>query len=471
MKRRAQIALLEVVVVLAVASWAAAQGTFQVPTGTPTPSMRFGNFIEIGNDVLMHIIATNDLRFQTTNNFDFDGRVRDRVPSRSPSDTREQGGDADTFWILSRFGVDFRYQKNLETQLLLEQRTNLDTSGVKGRNNNSNPGGTSVFGTPASTENKGFDLRYGWLDYTFEGTPLRFRVGFDLWRVDQAGIVGDNAPRLALFGNFGDFEVTAAATLQYTSQRLGLKNDNSAWFYTFSGGYNLRPHRFQLDVVYFRDRFAGADRSLAPGNSILSMPIGFAGQKTDSVLIMGSWSGRMGPVRALVQGNLVTGTAKGGNLADLTSKGLNGIVAPERHYDILAGSAIAYGEVDLGMVRPFAAFIYGSGDGDPTDHKLHGFDHYPWSNVMQITGTTWFAHLDTSQLFGRDYACPGRAQGLAGALGTAPTYTTANPVSATNNPGAPGIAGRTGTVLSGPTATANAGNVVAGSINPYQVGI
>src|SRR5262249_1218361 len=144
MKRRAQLALLGVVV-LAVTSLAAAQGTFQVPSGTPTPSMRFGNFIEIGNDVLMHIIAQNDLRFQTTNNFDCDGRVRDRVPSRSPSDTREQGGEADTFWILSRFGVDFRYQKNLETQLLLEQRTNLDTSGVKGRNNNSNPGGTSVF--------------------------------------------------------------------------------------------------------------------------------------------------------------------------------------------------------------------------------------------------------------------------------------------------------------------------------------
>src|SRR5215831_19816988 len=123
MKRRAQIALLEVVVVLALGSWAAAQGTFQVPTGTPTPSMRFGNFIEIGNDVLMHIIATNDLRFQTTNNFDFEGRVRDRVPSRSPSDTREQGGEADNFWILTRFGVDFRYQKTTEMQIVMEQRT------------------------------------------------------------------------------------------------------------------------------------------------------------------------------------------------------------------------------------------------------------------------------------------------------------------------------------------------------------
>jgi hypothetical protein len=71
MKRRAQIALLGVVVVLAVASWAAAQGTLQVPSGTPQPAMRFGNFIEIGNDILMHIIATNDFRYNTTTNFDF----------------------------------------------------------------------------------------------------------------------------------------------------------------------------------------------------------------------------------------------------------------------------------------------------------------------------------------------------------------------------------------------------------------
>jgi hypothetical protein len=433
--------------------------------------MRFGNFIEIGNDVLMHIIATSDNRFQIANNFDFDGRVRDRVPSRNPQDTREQGGEADVMWMLTRFGVDFRYQKSTEMQLVLEQRTNLDASEVKGRWNSMNPGGTSVFGTPASTENKGFDLRYGWVDYKFEGTPLRFRVGYDLWYLDQAGIVADNSPGIALFGNFGDFDVSAAARLQYTSQRLGLMGDNNFWFYAFSGGYNLRPHRFQLDVVYFRDRFAGADTSLAPGNRTLSFPIGFAGQKNDSVLIMGSWGGRVGPVRALVQGNLVTGTAKGANLADLTSRGLNGIVAPGRHYDILAGSAIAYGEVDLGAVRPFGMFLWGSADGDPTDHKLHGFDHYPVSNIMSMTGTTWFAHLDTSQLFARDYACPARAQGLGGALGRAPTYTTANPISETNNPGAPGIPGRTGTAQNSPAATANVDSVVPGSINPYQLGI
>src|SRR5438093_4016067 len=101
MKRLTQTVLV-CVLLLAVASLAAAQGTLQVPSGTPQPSMRFGNFIEIGNDVLIHIIATNDLRYNTTTNFDFESKVRDRVASRSPTSTIEQGGESDLFWILTR---------------------------------------------------------------------------------------------------------------------------------------------------------------------------------------------------------------------------------------------------------------------------------------------------------------------------------------------------------------------------------
>src|SRR5712691_9429816 len=246
MKRRAQIALIGVVI-LAVASLAAAQGTLQVPAGAAQPAVRFGNFIEIGNDVLMHIIATNDFRYNTTTNFDFEHKVRDRVSSRNVVSTVEQGGESDEFWILTRFGVDFRYQKSTEVQIVLEQRTNLDGNTTDDRFNNTNPGGTDIFGRAATTENKGYSCRYCWLDYKFEGTPLRMRVGFDLWTVDQAGYIGDNDPRFALFGDFGDFDVMAGAWLQGTSQRLGLMGDNNRLNYMFSAGYNLRPHRFQLD--------------------------------------------------------------------------------------------------------------------------------------------------------------------------------------------------------------------------------
>src|SRR3989442_95704 len=125
MKRSTQVALVGVLM-LAVASLAGAQGTLQVPTGHPKPAMRFGNFIEIGNDVLMHIIAKNQFNYSTTTNFDFESKVRDRTANRNPMSTVQQGGESDALWMLSRFGVDFRYQKSTEVQIVLEQRTLLD---------------------------------------------------------------------------------------------------------------------------------------------------------------------------------------------------------------------------------------------------------------------------------------------------------------------------------------------------------
>jgi hypothetical protein len=458
MRRLIPIALIGIVV-LAVTSLATAQGTFQVPSGTPTPSLRFGNFIEIGNDVLMHIIATGDFRYNSTHNWDFEGKVRDRVASRNPMSTIEQSGESDVFWMLSRFGVDFRYQKSTEVQLVLEQRTNLDGNTTDDRFNSTNPGGTDIFGRGPSTENKGYSCRYCWLDYKFEGTPLRLRVGFDLWQLDQAGLIGDNDPRFALFGNFGDLDVTAAAVLQFESQRLGLVGDNDLWYYTFSAGYNLRPHRFQLDVTYARDRFNGADTI---GTAANPGAVQFRGQKVDSVLVTASWSGRMGPVRALVQGAGMFGHAKGANAAGIDLAGLTGVRGPDRGYDILAGGAVAYGEVDLGIVRPFLGVIWGTADGDPTDHKLHGFSPQPFSTTTQLTGTTWFAHLDTSNaLSARDYSCPARFQGLG------VTNPNLPGVASTTNPGAPGIAGRSGPQF----AASNPREVRPGFQNPYATGI
>jgi hypothetical protein len=138
-------------------------------------------------------------------------------------------------------------------------------------------------------------------------------------------------------------------------------------------------------------------------------PLEFTGQKADSVLLMCSWSGRLGPVRALVQGNLLVETERGG------TAGLPAGVQAGRKYDIFAGGVVTYAEVDFGSVRPFLSFIYGSGDGVPTDNKLHGFSPAPQGDVTQHTAVSWFAHLDTSRAYaGRDYACPARAGRAAG---------------------------------------------------------
>ncbi len=304
--------------------------------------------------------------------------------------------------------------------LLFEHRQFVDGNLIDDRANSTNPGGTDVFGRAAGTENPRFATERYWIRYKFPGTPLKLHVGADLWSLDQAGLYGDDDPRIAVFGDFGDFNVMAQIVPQYESQRIGLENDNDLIVYAISAGYNLKPHRFQLDVVYFRDRFVGADRAypvVAPANGL-----GFPGQKTDSVLIMGSASCRLGPVRALVQGLINVGHARGG------VAGLQSATAPTiplgfvggRGYDIFSGAAVAYAEADLGIARPFVAFVWGSGDGDPTDNKLHGFSPAANQDVTQITGTSWFDHLDTSSNFaGRDYACPARSQGVRTAATTA----------------------------------------------------
>jgi hypothetical protein len=397
----AQVALLGGVV-LAVASMAMAQ---QVPQ----PMVRLGNFFEVGNDVFMHIMATADIRYRTTENYDFDTKIRDRVNSRFPGDTVVQDAAGDETWAELRLGVEAKYQKNLTLYLLFEHQQMFDGNLIDDRSNSTNPGGTDVFGRAAATENPGFHIERYWIDYKFQGTPLRMRVGADLWTQDQAGLVGDDDPRFALFLDLGDFDVTAAAVYQFESQRLGLTNDNDFIYYTVSAGYNLKPHRFQLDVTYFRDRFQGADTQ-SPTTAARGVPtMGFQGQKTDSYLIMGSWSGRVGPVRALIQGNILTGTARGGtNVAGLPAGAKAG-----QHYDIFAGGVVATAEVDLGIVRPFVSFVYGSGDGDPTDNKLHGFMTLPVSEITLMTGTPFFEQLDFSTNFQkRDYGCPAQLQGV-----------------------------------------------------------
>jgi len=407
LKRLTQVVLVSVIV-LAVAALAAAQQTMQ-------PVVRLGNFIEVGSDVFMHIIASADIRYRTVHNWDFEDSVRDRSGSRSPSDMTIHEGDSDLLYAELRLGVEARYQKNLFMTLLFEHQQVFDGNLIDDRANTSNPGGTDVFGRATSTENPGFHIERFWIDYLFPSVPLHMRVGADLWAQDQAGLVGDDDPRFALLFESGNFGAVAAAVYQFESQRLGLENDNDFIYYTFSGWYTLKPHKFQLDVTYFRDRFLGADTG---SSAIAARPdLGFQGQKTDSVLIMASWSGTLGPVRALLQGNILTGTAEGG------TAGLPPVITPGRDYDILAGSAVAYAEAHLGIVRPFVGVVFGTADGDPSDGKLHGFATLPVPDITLITATPFFSHLETSNAFApRDYSCPARLQGLRNAVpgGTTP---------------------------------------------------
>src|SRR5262245_3669953 len=119
MMRRVTSLVLTGVLVLGMATLAAAQQTMQ-------PVARLGNFIEVGNDVFMHIIASSDIRYKTTENWDFEAQVRDRVSSRSPSSTVEHEGEGDFSYAELRLGAEFRYQKNLTMYLLFEHQQVFD---------------------------------------------------------------------------------------------------------------------------------------------------------------------------------------------------------------------------------------------------------------------------------------------------------------------------------------------------------
>jgi len=146
MKRIAQLTLMGVLL-LAGVPLAVAQPALQ-------PVMRLGNFIEVGNDVWMHIIATADMRYNTVENLDFEKRIRDQVASRSPTSTGQHETENDLFYAELRFGADFRYRKNFTFQLLFENQSVFDGNLVDDRSNTSNPGGTDVFGRAASTESR-----------------------------------------------------------------------------------------------------------------------------------------------------------------------------------------------------------------------------------------------------------------------------------------------------------------------------
>ena len=400
-KHLAQLTLMGVLLVVGV-SPAVAQQTLQ-------PVTRLGNFIEVGNDVWMHIIATMDARYKTIENSDFENQVREQTISRNPSDTAQHEQEGDLFYAELRFGAEFKYQKNLHFYLLFENQSVFDGQLIDDRANTSNPGGTDVFGRGTSTENPGFRVERFWSRYRFEGTPLTLFVGADLKQVSQAGIYGNDDPGVGVELEFGNLELSAKAYIERESMRLGLQNDNDLVDYAFTAVYNLTPHRFGVDVVWFRDRFNGADTSVAGFRSGL----GWTGQKTDSVWINASWSGRFGPVRGLLQGNLLVGTARGSTVRGSGTTGLPATIPLARDYDIFAGGGIAYLEVDLGVVRPFIGAVFGTADRDPTDRRLQGFQVQPVSDSTQITSTGFFDQLDTSSVFAlRDYSCPARSQGL-----------------------------------------------------------
>jgi hypothetical protein len=399
--KRAMQGALGCLLTLAVVSGAVAQQP-------ATPVVRIGDWVEIGNEVFMNIIASTDIRYRTTKDYDFESRMEDRVNSRDNLDTVVHGGEGDIMYAESRLGVDMRYQKSLQMQVLFEQQSIFDGNLI---DNGPTVTGCGVAGSPPcrpgfpgpGEERNSVNLERFWIDYKFYGTPFRMRVGADLWATDAAGILSDDDPRFALFYDGNPFQAYAAAVIQNESSRLGLTNDNDLVYYTFGGSYNFRPHRVAIDIAWFRDRYSGA----------VGQPQAQFGQQQDTLMVSPSWKGAFGPINALVQGSFQFGTADGAANAG----------SPE--LDVWSWAAVGYLEANLGMFTPFAALIYGSGDDDPTDTDLNGFA-LPFREIA-IVANGFFDTFDTSTSFGeRGTAAPARA-GYAG--GAQFRHTVGNPFS------------------------------------------
>jgi hypothetical protein len=363
----------------------------------PEPVIRLGEWIEIGNEVFMNIIASGDMRYNTSYEMDFEDRIQDRSNNRDPFDTAMHDQEGDHFYVEARWGADFRYQKSLRFQILFEWQGTLDGNLIDDRHNDLNPGGTDAFGRAAVSEDESTNLERIWAEYKFEGTPFRFLVGADLWYSDQAGIIADDDPRAAIYFDLpGGLEIGAFAVLQTTSQRLGLQNDHDFTYYVGHVSYKgLKPMVFALDAVYFRDR-SSTSLAAAAGNA-------FVGQKTDSFLIMPSWSGSFGILTALLQPMLLFGTVDGG------------FAAGRPEYDVFAWGGAAYLEANLGVVRPFLGLVIGSADDDATDDELEGFAPFPQREITAITGTSFYGHLDKAVGMGtRDIVTPARNAAVAG---------------------------------------------------------
>ena len=401
MKRLTQLVLASAMV-LALVSLAAAQEAPQVVA-------RVGNFIEVAPDVFMHIIATGDWRWRFGENYDFESRVQDRVQSRATNSTAVMGQECDCMHFQAHFGVDMRYRKELEFHLRFRHWQIYDANIADDRSIATAPGGVDKFGRGTSAEGENMNLQQAQINYTFPGAPVSLRLGWRLWFLDQAGIVSDNSPRAGVWFIQDPWEAHASAVIQREATRLGLTNDNDFIFYTFGAAYNLKPHRLQLDLIYFRDRFTGAPTGTTavdpspPSTAASRGGLGFQGHKHDVVMIMPSWSGSFGPLASLLQLYLVTGTAESSDRAAVTGS--------NRNFDVWAVGLIAYAEARLGLVSPYVGLVYGSGDGDPTDTTLKGFNPFgPVRNSSAWSGTARFAHLDRVHgMAGRDTKTPAGA--------------------------------------------------------------
>ncbi len=406
MRRRAVQLSLACALLLAVASIAVAQDA-------PVPVTRLGDYLEIADDVWVNFLFTTEFNYVTNHNQDFEGDIRDRSATRSNASSLVQSGECDCLYTASQIGAHIRYKRNLRVHVRFRHVNTIDGNAVDSTHDRDGDDPDVQRFAEGESGDLDRDLRINqvhaeraWIDYDIPNTPLTFEVGWRLWLLDQAGVLGDDDPRIGFRLNQGPWEAGFWVVLQNESLRLGLQNDNDNVYYMGGFAYDAKPFRFGLHAAYFRWRFNGATRAqtdnpVTPENE---ESLGRFGQKHDVVLIMPSVRGRFGLVSFLLQPMVTFGEAERNDAA------LAGAFAgSNKDLDIFAWAVVGQIQADLGKVRPWFAFAIGSGDDDHTDDDLNGFFHFPQREITLMTVRPEFSVYTRSPSLGaRDVHTPAR---------------------------------------------------------------
>lgn len=216
---------------------------------------------------------------------------------------------------------------------------------------------------------------------------MRLHAGWDIWHVDVmegAGMVyGDDNPGFWLTGengalsyNLGYFKLQEN-NFQVDPAAMGDDRNNDRDLY--AGYVTLKPndqHKFQFFGLY--DGIRGIKTTDFTG--YLGSPFGITGDvpDTDSYHAGGYWIGKIGKIEMFFEGVYQFGNAD--------NTGLENSVGPDRatpledDYDINAyalAADISYefkGILTDFPLKPHLGFMYTSGDDDPYDDKLEGYN-------------------------------------------------------------------------------------------------
>ncbi|MCB9481767.1 MAG: alginate export family protein [Desulfobacteraceae bacterium] len=233
---------------------------------------------------------------------------------------------------------------------------------------------------------------------------MRLHAGWDIWGLDHgyaAGLVyADDNPGLWITGgdqklnwNFGYFKLDES---NFQTSFTTLKDTEDSDRTLMAGYITLNPSKEQkFQFFYGLDRIRNITSKDLYG-ALTKTGIN-AAPKTDSHHLGMYYNGTFGKIKLFGEAVYQLGEAKGANLTDYNGK-------LHKDYDINAyalSGDIAL-NLDFGIkLTPHAGFIYTSGDDNPNDGKLEGYNGI--NNVQRFSGIFGGEHTilaDTNMVFG-----------------------------------------------------------------------